>query len=123
MRHHRQLTGFIALLIGLALLFGGCASTYKGLVISGDSLVSLATQFDVVSKHMTAACVAKTYTVQTCASYRTFGEKFKQAYPATKTLWNAATQFEDKGLAAAAQDSFAKLAADLAPFLAMIGGK
>ncbi|HJR00282.1 MAG TPA: hypothetical protein VKA83_01505 [Methylomirabilota bacterium] len=116
MRH-----ALIALLLAVALT--GCTSTSKSIIITGDALVSLATQFDAVSRHMTQACVAKQYTVATCDAYRTFGEKFKQAYPATKTLWGAATQFEDKGLAAAAQDSFAKLAADLQPFLAMIGGK
>jgi hypothetical protein len=107
----------------LAVALSGCASTSTTLQVTGESIVGLGTQFDAVSRHMTAACVAKTYTVATCTTYRTFGEKFKLAYPAAKTLWHAATQFEDKGLASAAQASLAKLSADLAPFVAMMGGK
>ena len=120
---YRHVTYRFILFLTVALLLSGCAGTSKTLIITGDSLVSLATQFDAVSRHVTQACIAKQYTVATCDGFRTFSDKFKAAYPATKTLWVAATQYEDKGLAAAAQDSFTKLAADLAPFLAMIGGK
>jgi len=126
MRAHRiefNLAQLVILATLAAWLMAGCASTSKTLIITGDSLVSLATQFDAVSRHVTTACVAKQYTVATCDAFRTFSDKFKAAYPATRTLWNAGTQYEDKGLAAAAQDSYAKLVADLAPFLSMIGGK
>lgn len=109
--------------LGLAVLLTACTTaTSTKIEITGDSIVSLATTFDAVSRHMTALCVAKTYTVATCDSYRQFGEKFKVAYPAAKSLWNSATQFEDKGLLAGATTALSKLSSDLAPFLAMMGG-
>lgn len=111
----------LSLLLLLAL--AGCtAATSTKIEMTGDSIVSLATTFDTVSRHMTAQCIAKVYTVATCDAYRTFGEKFKASYPAAKTLWNSATQFEDKGLLAGASTALSKLSSDLAPFLAMMSG-
>lgn len=112
------------IIIGTLLFLVACATPLSTKIeITGESLASLSVQFDTVSRAMTDGCVAKKFTIATCTAYRQFGEKFKAAYPAAKTMWNAATQYEDKNLATAANTAFSSLATDLAPFLAMIGGK
>lgn len=113
----------LALVLVLAPACSTFTSTSKTLEVTGESLATLGTQFNVVSRHMTDGCIAKTYAQTTCANYRKLGEKFKSAYPAARTLWVTATQYEDKALATSAQSAVAKLTADLAPFLALVGGK
>ena len=44
----------------LAVALTGCASTPKQLEFTGESIVGLATQFDTVSRHVTAACSSRT---------------------------------------------------------------
>jgi hypothetical protein len=114
---------FAAPILVLTLLTASCASASKSLQVTGESIVALGNQFSTVSRAMTDGCNRKVYTVKTCSDYRVFGEKFKQAYPAAKTLWIAATQYEDQTLAANASSALSQLAADLAPFLTMTGGK
>lgn len=110
-------------LLGLALLTAACGtSTSTQLEITGDSIDALGKQFDAVSRQMTTGCINKVYTISACDTYRAFGEKFKQAYPALKTIWFTATQFDDQTLAGSAQAAFDKLRGDLAPYLILIGG-
>lgn len=105
------------------LILVACATPLSTKIeITGESLVSLSTQFDAVSRVMTDGCIAKKYTVTTCTNFTNFSNKFKASYPAARTIWISSTQYEDKGLAAAANTAFSSLVTDLAPFLAMIGG-
>jgi hypothetical protein len=107
-------------LLGAAI--AGCAST-PSLVITGEGLKAVGSQFTATSTVITQACIAKTLTVATCDQYRTFERKFKLAFPPAILVQETAMTFGDKTMAQNAMTILTGLVRELGTFTAMIGGK
>ena len=110
-----------ALILSLSLLTG-CAST-PPLVVSGESLKAVGTQFAATSTAITQACIAKSLTVATCDSFRTFAQKFKLAFQPAVVVQKAAMASGDKTMTENASAIVTALVAELGNFTALFGGK
>lgn len=93
-----------------ALLLVGCANLFA---VSGKSLQVLGEQFESVSAQVTSGCKAQVIAVDTCTKYREFGERFKQTYPITVGLWDAARKAGDKTSQRKAEEVISELTRDL----------
>lgn len=118
----QKLNSLLILSVVLALTYSCALPTSTKIEMSGESLNSMGLTFDRVSQHMTRQCIANVYTKKTCADFVLASDKFKLAFPPARSMWNTAVKYEDEGLASAAQSAFNKLAADMAPFVKLMGG-
>ena len=116
------MTHVFVLLLAVGLLVG-CAST-PPLVVSGEALKAVGTQFVTVSTAVTNACIAKTLTAAQCAQYRIFARKFKAAWEPAVSVQQAAMVYGDPAMAQQAHAIVVRLSAELATFAALLqGGK
>ena len=116
------------LLLGaLLVVLTACASIGQGLVVSGESLKAVGTEFIAVAEVYQKGCAAQTIKPDQCAAFRSFGLRFQQAYPLTVTLWGVARNANDAATAKKAEAIIQSLVADLSVFaghvLTTIGGK
>lgn len=101
-----------------ALLIAGCASqtTQTGLATSGQSLVGIGTTFIYVGAVYQQQCVPTPRLAKLtgfCNGFRTFGARFKQAYPAAIDAWEAARKANDASKANDAASVILQLSTDL----------
>lgn len=109
--------------LALVLALSGCAgSLVKTTEITGESIVGLGNTFAATATAMTNGCIAKTYTVATCDSFRAFGQRFQAAYPLAKSMWNIAAAAQDKTATANLNAIFVQWSTDLVPFTNMVLG-
>lgn len=78
----------------VAIAISGCA-TGRTLEVSGAALEGLGEQFVSVTKQVKSGCDAKVISPVTCTKYRVFGERFKQTFPVTVGVWEAARKAND----------------------------
>jgi hypothetical protein len=95
----------------------------KALEATGESIVALGVTFNAVGIAGTRACIAKQLAVKTCDNLRAFEQRFKALYPGAKDLWITASKLGDKTSAERVFLILSSLSNDMAPFLALIGGK
>lgn len=104
--------------IGLAVvLLSGCAvklGTEKALLVTGETLLGIADQFVAVASVYKHGCdVARTFPADKCAKFREFGDRFKETYPFTVRLWDAARVANDKAAEEGAAAVIRQLSSDL----------
>lgn len=108
----------------LTLTLAGCASAGPTLLVSGEGLKAVGTQFVATSTAVTDACVAKKLTLTQCDSFRTFSRKFKVTFPDAVKLQENAMAFNDKTVAQLAADAIAILVTELGTYTSLlVGGK
>lgn len=109
----------LTLCLSLALL-PSCAGD-KALIVSGESLVTLADQFVGTAAAMDAALDSGAITPETYKAWAAFGRKFQAAYPLATNLWRVAADTKDEKLRTQVVAVVAQLAADLAGYAALVG--
>lgn len=112
----------LLLALCFALVLPSCAGD-KALLITGDSLVTVADTFVATAAAMDAALEAKTVTPAAYRDWAAFGRKFQAAYPLAKNLWSTAADHHDEKLQAQASAVVAQLAADLGAYATLVGVK
>lgn len=101
-------------LIVLLLLAASCASMGKTLVVTGESLKGIGTEFIQVAAIYKQGCdVARTIALDQCVGFRAFGQQFQKSYPLAIQLWEAARSAGD----VAAQDKITAVVSELAASL------
>jgi len=119
----------IAAVLLIFLAISSCATfTFgKTLVVTGESLKALGTEFVQVSAAYKQGCdVAKTIPQPQCASFRTFGQHFQKSYPLTVQLWEEARSANDKSMQGKVEDVIVELTSALSEFAVQVipqGGK
>ena len=106
----------------LTLTLAGCASAGTTLLVSGESLKAVGTQFVVTSTAVSNACVAKQLTLTQCDSFRAFSRKFKVTFPDAVKLQESAMSFGDKTVAQLAADAIATLVTELSTYTSLLAG-
>lgn len=109
-----------ALMLCLALILPSCAGD-KVLIVTGETLVTLADTFVATATAMDAALEAKTITPAAYRDWAAFGRKFQAAYPLAKNLWRTAADHHDDKLQAQASAMVAQMALDLGAYAALAG--
>lgn len=111
-------------LVGIALVvLTGCASAPPPLIVSGETLKVVGTEFVATSAAFTKGCVDKVLTVATCDGFRAFSRKFKLAFRPAVTLQQAAMESGDKPMIERTTAIVAALVSELSSFTALLGGK
>ena len=101
----------------------GCASTHQGLMGSGTALKAVGQQWLTVNEGFVKGCVpsAPTLPKAQCDAARSFGEKFKKAYPLAIQLFETAVSANDTAMASDAKSVIRGLSADLVKFGLQVG--
>ncbi len=107
----------------LFLVTAGCASTHQGLMGSGTALKAVGQQWLAVNDGFVKGCApaAPKLSKAQCDAARSFGEKFKKAYPLAIQLFETAVSANDTAMAADAKSVIRGLSADLVKFGLQVG--
>jgi hypothetical protein len=117
----RQMTLRFILFLVLLALVASCTSTTQGLLVSGESLKAVGTQFVAAGPAFVTGCQAGTIKPVDCQTFKAFGEKFKQEYPLAISLWQAAVNANDAAAAKNAAAVIMSLATDLSAIALQAG--
>jgi hypothetical protein len=120
MKTYRSLALALAVLVSL-----GCASISPAqtLLVSGESINATGELFVNTTKLLTPPCNAHTLPnwAVVCPAFKTFGQKFQEAWPMATGLWYAARKANDPNLQAPAEAAIKALRTELNAFA--LGGK
>ncbi len=108
--------------VALALTLNACAED-RALVVTGQTMVTLADTFVATSVAMDKGFEEKTITQAQYDEWVTFGRKFQQVYPLAKHLWQIAADHKDATMQAQLVAMVMGMSADLAQFAALVGVK
>jgi hypothetical protein len=96
------------------LLLASCSTMGQSLVVTGETLKGVGTEFVQVAAVYKDGCdVTKTIAQADCQRFRSFGEQFQKSFPLAVQLWEAARSANDT----AAQNQAAAVISDLASTL------
>lgn len=112
-----------AALFGL-LLSSGCGTmTFgKSMVITGESLKAIGTNFVAVGARFKEGCdVTKKIPQSQCQDFRQFGLKFQGAYPSSVLIWETARKFNDDTMQGDVEEIITDLATKLSEFALQVG--
>lgn len=105
------------LAFGAALLLAtGCGSKVPGFAAfttSGLALKAVGAQFEAASNVYKQGCDAAQIKKADCEAFRAFGARFKQVYPVTVDLWDAAQKAGDTATEHATRDKILELSTEL----------
>jgi hypothetical protein len=100
--------------LGTMLFFASCSNVTTGLRVSGEAGADAGDQFVQVAKVFKDGCdVTHSIDPAKCATFRTFGLKFKSLYPHANALWHAAADANDVAATGHARDVILSLASEL----------
>lgn len=119
MRRHLAFV-LLPLLLTIACSSSGVTQT---LAVSGETLAQTGDQFVNTANLLTPPCNARTLPnwETICPAFKSFGEKFKAAWPMATGLWYAARKANDPKLQASAESAIGALRTELNAFT--MGGK
>ena len=113
MRRMLRFSPILVLVLSLALMGQACGTFGQTLLVTGESLKAVGTEFVQVSAVYTQGCTDKTIPVAQCDKYRAFGTRFKQTYPLAVNLWESARTANDAAAEKMARDVILQLASEL----------
>lgn len=114
--------GVMAMCFLAPFAYSSCAGD-KALLVTGDSMVTLADQFVAVAAAMDGALDHHRVTDLQYNEWKAFGQKFQQSYPLAVHLWQVASDHKDATMQSQLTAIVLSLATDLASYAALVGVK
>lgn len=109
-------------MVGIGVMTIHCAED-RALIITGQTMVTLADTFVATSAAMDKGYEDKVITQSQYDQWAKFGRKFQQTYPLALHLWQLAEDHKDEVMQAQLVSVVMGMSTDLAAFTALIKGK
>lgn len=113
----------VACLMTLTALTIQACTEDKALIVTGQSMVTLADQFVAVASAMDAALDSKAITPDAYNKWAAFGKKFQAAYPLATHLWQVAVDTQDQTMKQQIVAMVLSMATELGAYAALVGVK